>query len=195
MKARENPFASRCIESLPFRFPAGWDWERLLARLGELNYCASIVGPHGSGKTTLLEQLAPRLEALDFKPRFFQLKAESGMREKERLVHSLREVKKPEIIMLDGAEQLTTRQWLPVRSSAGQAAGLIVTVHRTSRLQVLLECETNVRLLEELVLELTGGALPHAEADSLYARHHGDLRAAMRELYDRWDGLSHEPGS
>lgn len=189
LKARENPFASNRIENLEFRFPDGVTWEDLLERLEATHFCGAIVGPHGSGKTTLVEQLAPRLKARGFRPEIIRLNSETSMRDKERLPERLRQIEKPGFILLDGAEQLSTRHWLPVRSAATQAAGFIVTVHRVSRLPVLFECSTNAGLLEELVEELTGGRLPATEAPNLFARHSGNMRDAFRELYDRWAGM------
>ncbi len=188
VSARENPFATCHLERIPFRFPAGMSWDSLMKRLEELNWCASIVGGHGSGKTTLLEQLIPKLEARGFQPVLFRLQTESGMKEKDRLADKLREVKKPGFILLDGAEQLSTRQWLPARGAASEAAGFIVTVHRTSRLPVALEADTSPKLLKALVETLTGGALPDGEAETLFHRHRSNLRDCLRELYDRWAG-------
>jgi hypothetical protein len=186
--AKENPFASSQIENLAFRFPPGVNWEILLKRLEGQQWCASIVGGNGSGKTTLLEQLVPHLEARGFEPVFIRLSSESSMRDKERLADTLRSVRKPGFILLDGAEQLSTRHWLPVRGAASQAAGFVVTVHRTSRLPVVLELETNGALLDDLVHELTGGKLPDHEAQAILHRHRGNIREALRELYDRWAG-------
>jgi hypothetical protein len=173
---------------MPFRFPPGMSWDSLLRRLEELHWCASFVGGNGTGKTTLLEQLIPHLEAHGFRPVVFRLQTESGMKEKDRLVEKLRDVKAPGFILLDGAEQLSTRQWLPIRGAASEAAGFIVTVHRTSRLPVALELETSPKLLEGLVENLTGGSLPEGEAEVLFHRHRGNLRECLRELYDRWAG-------
>jgi hypothetical protein len=188
MKARENPFGRHLLERLAFRFRGHLSWETLLARLEELSFCGSIVGRHGSGKTLLLEQLAPRLKEKGFEPVFFRLSNESSMRDKERLTDSLRKVVSPGFLLLDGAEQLSTRLWLPVRAAASQAAGFVVTVHRVSRLPTLVECETSVALLQELVQELAGAEIPTAEADLLFLRHHGNIRDCLRELYDRWAG-------
>lgn len=159
-----------------------------MARLKVLNYCASIVGTNGSGKSILLAQLAPKLAELGFEPHLFSLSSDASMRDKERLPERLRSVRAPGFILLDGAEQLSTRHWLPVRSAASQAAGFVVTVHRTSRLPTLIECETNAGLLEALVLKLSGASLPLYEASTLVTRHHGSIREALSELRERWIG-------
>ncbi len=190
MNSSQNPFSKDRIEKLPFRFRAGDSWELFLQRLVEQQYCGAIVGPHGSGKTTLMEELIPHLEERGFEPVVIHLPSESSMRDKERLPELLRPLVAPQFILLDGAEQLSTRHWLPVRSAASRAAGFVVTVHRASRLPVLMHLETHVPLLKDLVEELTGGSIPHEECEGLIARHHGDIREALRELHDRWDGGS-----
>ena len=188
VSAKENPFASVKIESLPFRFPPGASWESLLKRLEELEWCASIVGGNGAGKTTLVEQLIPKLVERGFEPVVIRLNAETSMRDKDRLPDTLREVVAPGFIIIDGAEQLSTRHWLPVRGAASKAAGFIVTVHRSSRLPVVVELESNVKLFEALVSELCGGKLPKDESHAIFLRHRGNIRECFRELYDRWNG-------
>ncbi len=188
MPDNENPFAASKLENLLFHFPAGVNWETLLQRLESQQWCASIVGGIGTGKTTLLKQLIPRIEQRGFQPVLFSLPSESSMREKERLPDKLREIKAPGFILLDGAEQLSTRHWLSVRAAATHAAGFIVTVQRSSRLPVVLELETSHKLLDSLVSELTGGKLADDEAEAIFHRHRGNLRDCLRELHERWDG-------
>jgi hypothetical protein len=186
MKARENPFGSQHLDRLTYRLPQGVTFAQILARLAEQQNVGAIVGRHGSGKTRLMEELRPHLEQAGYRPRLFRLSSESSMRDKERLCGELRQVVKPGFILLDGAEQLSTRLWLPVRAAACQAAGFIVTVHRVSRLPVLHECESSVALLQELVEDLSGSPLLHFDAENLLLRHHGNVRDCLRELYDRW---------
>lgn len=188
MNESDNPFSAERVESLAFRFSKGMDWDKMMARLAEQKLFASIVGPQGSGKTTLLEEMIPKIEALGYEPKLFRLETEVGMREKERLPEMLRRVTKPGFILLDGAEQLSTRQWLVVRSAANSAAGFLITVHRTSRLPTLIECETNVTLLESIVHELSGAHLPIGEAETLLQRNRGDIRSVLTELRERWTG-------
>jgi len=188
VSAKDNPYATVYLERIPFRFPSGMTWELLMQRLQSMQWCASIVGGHGRGKTTLLEQLLPRLKQQGFDPRTFVLRTESTNAEKDVLTEQLRAVEKPGLIVLDGAEQLSTARWLGVRSAASKAAGFLITVHRTSRLPVVLNLESNVSLLKSLVEELTGGSLPAGEAHAIFQRHYGNLRDCFRELYDRYAG-------
>jgi hypothetical protein len=186
MKARDNPFATHYTEKLAYRLPGSLAWPALLERLKAQEYIGSIVGPHGTGKTTLLEEFIPHLKELGFEPHLNQLKTESSMREKEALPALLRRFSKPAFILLDGAEQLSTRHWLPVRSAATSAAGFLITVHRISRLPTLIECDSNAELLIDLVEELTGQPFPREEATELMSRHFGNIRACLQELYDIW---------
>src|SRR3954452_12446119 len=180
MKARDNPFATQHTEKLAYRLPAGVTWPSLLEKLKAQEYTGSIVGPHGTGKTTLLEQFIPHLKELGFEPHLIHLKTESSMREKEALPAVLRRFARPAFILLDGAEQLSTRHWLPVRAAASTAAGFLVTVHRISRLPTLVECETSPELLADLVQELTGECFPPEHAGELMSRHFGNIRACLR---------------
>lgn len=182
---RENPFCVEAVENLEMRLPGGLTWDALLAKLEANKWIGSIVGPQGSGKTTLLEQLVPRLETRGFRPHFCRLTTESKQSDKDALVSAVRELRAPDILLLDGAEQLSTRQWLPLRVAVDSLAGCIVTLHRTGRLPIVVQTETTPALLTELIHELTGSSLPPGETATLLARHRGNIRDCFRELYDR----------
>ena len=185
MRPRDNPFAAHRIEALPFRFPGGLTWDTFLDRCAAAKWRGAIVGPHGSGKTTVLEQLAPRLRERGFNPRMFRVQAESPLAEKTALLKEVRSMRAPDLLLLDGAEQLTTREWLTLHSAASPMAGCLITVHRTSRLPTLLETQTSPALLIELAAELTGERLSVLDATALFKRHFGNLRECLRTLYDQ----------
>lgn len=186
MKPRDNPFASHRIEALAFRLPAGLTWDAFLARCAAAKWRGAIVGPHGSGKTALLEQLVPRLRECGFRPHVFRVHAETPAAEKAALLARVRPMRAPDFLLLDGAEQFSTREWLTLYSAASPLAGCLITVHRTSRLPTLLETKTSPALLAELAAELTGEPLPEPEAAALHKRHLGNLRECLRALYDRY---------
>jgi hypothetical protein len=185
MRPRDNPFAAHRVESVPFRFPAGSNWDALLSRCAAAKWRGAIVGPHGSGKTALLDQLAPRLRERGFKPHLSRITAASTLGEKESVLALVRTLRAPDFLLLDGAEQFSTREWLRLYSAASPLAGCLITVHRTSRLPTLLETKTSPALLAELAAELAGERLSQAEAASLFKRHNGNLRDCLRDLYDR----------
>jgi len=186
MNARENPFASAHLHCLRFR-PQRTTWEALMARLAELNYRAAILGPDGSGKTTLLEDLGPRLEARGFGVKRLRLTAAQQTFPRGVLKSFLSDLSPNDVILFDGADHMRRLRWFWFRRRSRRAAGLIVTSHRRGLLARLVECATSAELLEELVRELIGPeAAAGEEIPRLYERHKGNLREALRELYDRY---------
>ncbi len=160
----------------------GTTWEELLARLAALRYRAAIVGPHGRGKTTLLEDLAPRLEALGLRTRSLTIhEAHPQLDAADRAL--LRRLGPGEVLLLDGAEGLGALAWWRVRRWTRRAGGLVITSHRPGLLPTLIECETTPALLAELVREILGSEA-QVSAEELFARHGGNVRNALRELYD-----------
>jgi hypothetical protein len=72
-----------------------------------------------------------------------------------------------------------------LRLRTRRAGGLVITSHRPGLLATLFECETTPELLAGIVRELAGDGV---DAGELHARHAGNVRNALRELYDRWAG-------
>ncbi len=185
MRPRDNPYAVHRVEALPFRLPVGLTWELFLDRCAVAKWRGAVVGPNGSGKTTLFEQLVPRLHERGFTPHLLRVRAESTVAERQALLSRVRTLRAPDLLLLDGAEQLTTREWLTVHSAAGAAAGCLITGHRTGRLPTLLETKTSPALLIDLAAELAGERLTAADAAILFKRHLGNLRECLRTLYDK----------
>jgi hypothetical protein len=180
----DNPFAVQRVLEIRYRLPPGLTWEDLLDRLAALRWRAAIVGPHGHGKTTLLEDLAPRLEGRGFRVRPISLReAHPRLDREDRAL--LRSLGPQDILLLDGAEQLGWFSWMGVRLRTRRAGGLVITSHRPGLLPTLFECETSPELLASIVGELVGADV---EIGELHAQHGGNIRDALRELYDRWAG-------
>lgn len=59
---------------------------------------------------------------------------------------------------------------------------MLGTLHARGWLPTLATLTTSPALLAELVRELTGETM---SCEALYHQHRGNLRAALRELYDR----------
>jgi hypothetical protein len=183
MRAGDNPFAVQKVLKIRYRLsePA---WERLLERLAALGYRAAIVGPHGRGKTTLLEDLAPRLEALGFRIRSVTLHTGDRWPSREQRQLLFRHLSPRDILCVDGAEQLGRISWLALLARSQVAGGLLITSHRPGLLPTLLECETSPELLDGIVRELLGRDVNGSE--ELFARHDGNLREVLWEMYDVW---------
>jgi hypothetical protein len=172
------------VLEIRYRLPENLTWENLLDRLAALRWRAAIVGPHGHGKTTLLEDLAPRLQARGFRVRTISLReAHPRLDREERSV--LRSLGPQDVLLLDGAEQLGWLSWMSVRLRTRRAGGLVITSHRSGLLPTLFECATTPELLAEIVSELSGAEV---DVEELHVRHGGNVRDALRELYDRWAG-------
>ena len=183
MRAADNPFAVQKVLRIRYRLsdPA---WEGLLERLATLRYRAAIVGPHGRGKTTLLEDLAPRLEALGFRIRSVMLHTGDRRLRREHREALLQGMSPRDLLCVDGAEQLGRIAWLALLARSQRAGGLLITSHRPGLLPTLVECETNPELLREIVRELLGRDAEGSK--ELFARHEGNIREALREMYDQW---------
>jgi hypothetical protein len=191
VKARDNPFgAARVLSAIRYADPAGDSGEArdvavsLLSRLDALSYRAAIVGPHGSGKTTLLEDLEQVLAQRGFRITHVRLDADDRRLPREWGL-SARRLEAGDIVCLDGAEQLGPIAWLWFRWRARRAGGLIITTHRRGRLATLVTCATTAGLLDRIIQRLAPDGLVAAPpAAELFARHRGNLRDALRELYD-----------
>jgi energy-coupling factor transporter ATP-binding protein EcfA2 len=185
MRARDNPFAADRLERLRYRF-AGASLDELLTRLEEMNYRGAIIGPEGSGKTTLLEDLRHALERKGQRTRLLFINDTCPLPEVE-CRRILTELTPQELVLLDGADAMRRSAWsLFRRHTIRHAAGLIVTSHRPGLLPTLMECLTTPAILREIVADLApqSHAIPAALLDALHTRHHGNLRACLRELYD-----------
>ena len=181
MKARDNPFATDRVLRIRYR-PQGWTWEQMLARLEAMDYRGAIVGPEGRGKTTLLEDLGERLAPRGLGVKHLRLTRERPAFERRTLREFFDGLATRDVILLDGAEQLGRRAWWRFLRSSHAARGLVITSHRTGLLPTLVQCETSVPLLRGIVHDLHPGQAGAAEA--LFTRHRGNVRDALRELYD-----------
>jgi molybdopterin-guanine dinucleotide biosynthesis protein len=180
--AHENPFRVDRLHALAFE-PQGATWPELMERLHRLRYRAAIVGPHGSGKTTLLEALAPRLAELGYSPRLLFRNREGRGRLPRHWADALASVGASDVLLVDGYGHLGVLQRLRLRVTARRCAGLIVTAHRRRTLPTLIRTRTDTALFRRLAGQLHDSVEPR-RLDALFHRHRGNLRDALRELYD-----------
>lgn len=183
MKARDNPLsAERVLERIRYR-PVDLDWDAIMARLEQLEWRCAIVGEKGTGKTTLLEDLSGKLSARQQRWRMIRLSAENG-----RIAPgALDSLGADEIVLLDGAEQLSGAKWMGIKRKTRSAAGLVITTHSPGRLPTLLQTRTTVDLLEGILRDLLDpGARPVtcSDIEKLLNDHHGNIRDSLRRMYD-----------
>lgn len=207
MKARDNPFSTDRVLKARYR-PRGITWEEILARLDALDRRAAIVGPEGSGKTTLLEDLGPRLRSKGFtirelflnqtitragewtrrgNPAGFLKILSKGKRHRIPFpVDFFRALTDRDVILFDGADLLTRPAWARFLRLTRLAAGLVVTAHAPGRLPSLVHCSTTPELFEEIVGEIAPSEIRRLRGitPGLFRKHRGNLRDALRELYD-----------
>lgn len=181
----DNPFRVARIESLRFR---GDSTEDLLRRFEELGRRGALVGPHGSGKSTLLRELGAGIEAAGHRVKTLSL-GEARPATRARLGDWYADADPGVVLLLDGAEQLGRLAWGRVRRATRNAGGLLITTHRPGRLPTLNEHRTGPALLRSLVGELVEEPALRAALEpvlaEVFANARGNLRVALRELYDR----------
>ena len=198
LPARHNPFAVENLHGFGYRDPESGepaDLDRLLERFDALGRRAALVGPKGTGKTTLLAALAERLAARGERVAHLRVR-EGGVI--EELIPLGGGDPRGAYLLLDGTEALPRRAWWAWRRRARRADGLLVTAHRPGRLPTLVTTATTPRLLETLTGEVLAGAPAASRRESagrtlppageLLARHRGNVRLALLELYDLYAG-------
>ncbi|OHB63014.1 MAG: hypothetical protein A2Y77_10715 [Planctomycetes bacterium RBG_13_62_9] len=185
MRPRDNPFNADRLDAVRYRPPQG-TLDDILARLEELACRAAVVGPDGSGKTTLLHDLRQALERRGRRTRLIFIN-DASLFPAAVCRRLLSELTREEIVLLDGADLIGRSSWrLFRRHTIRHASGLIITAHRPGLFPTLIECATTPALLREIATELAPRSplITPALLDDLYPRHHANLRACLRALYD-----------
>ncbi len=188
MRARDNPYRAERLHALAFRF-AGADWESLWTRLGDLGGQGCVVGPKGSGKTTLLLELAAFLRGKGMTVRRHAFRTDETV-SREDLDQFVESLDGGGLLILDGADLLGPLQWRRIKNAVRGGRGLIASSHRRPLLPVLYRCRPTPALLEDLIDQLhPRGGCGQPAAVELHARHGGNIREALRELFDFHAGL------
>jgi energy-coupling factor transporter ATP-binding protein EcfA2 len=178
----DNPFASRRIDRLKYRFQRD-DVQAIAERLRCTDGRGSVIGPHGSGKTTLLEHLAGQL---DGRLVWLRLNAQTVRPLKSAIAALPDSVTSGHTVLIDGSEQLGPWAWWRLHRRVRKAGAIVMTSHGPGRLPTIHACTTSPELLTKLVGELAPDMADVAGLDELFHRHDGNIRLCFRELYDLW---------
>ena len=187
--AEKNPFRVSCIEDLSFQFSNQCDWNELITSLARQKFRGAIIGPHGSGKTTLLLELAEQLRKIEKETYFIQL----SDRKRSFSSEEWKRLKCNDVVLLDGAEQLSCLPWRNLLRAIPRSSGLVVTSHKPLNLPTVYRCESSFQLFRELACRLDRRLEDQAALLlEVYQRHSGNIRQAFFELYDCCDSYSGE---
>ncbi len=182
--ARNNAFTTSRVHQIRYRFQRG-NMEEVLGELTRCQYRGAIVGNEGSGKTTLAEDLSKVLRARGHKTTYSVLTRASTLADYDALLSLCATLAEQDILILDGSEQLGAIRWHRLLQSTRRIRGLIVTSHRKGRLPTIFCCSTSARLFTDIVATLVP---QHQYAsrylEDLYDSHQGNIRTALRALYD-----------
>ena len=186
MRARDNPFRTERTDNLRYRAP-GFSWTELLARLDAQGGRGALRGAQGSGKSTLLRELGHRLANLGLEVRRLRPSLDDRRLARSQLRELVEGAGPRTALLLDGADRVGPIEWSRLRRAARPAGILVITTHREGRLPTLYRCATSVALLGELAAELVPPArLTSVCLSDLFVRQQGNIRTALRALYDRF---------
>jgi len=108
---------------------------------------------------------------------------------REALTSFLAGLSERDVVLFDGADLMGRLGWLRFRRRARKAAGLVITSHRPGMLPTLIDCSTTPELLDGIIVDLLGKDYDGARERlprRLLEKHEGNVRNALRELYDTY---------
>lgn len=181
----DNPFRAQRLDALRY-VEDGVVLDEVIAKLRRKGYRGALVGPHGTGKTTLLREVGDRLIGDGLSPMPLFMNSEDRGRLPRHWRSAVRMAGHGDALLLDGYDLLPrwARVWV-LHASRG-ASAVVVTSHRRSVLKTVAKTASSPAMLRRLVAELTDEyAAGSVDCEALWQQHHGNLRDALRELYDR----------
>jgi hypothetical protein len=148
---------------------------------------AALEGPHGHGKTTTLVALVDHLATRGVPVDLVRLRTAGDGR---RTLAAVLRGEPGAVVCIDGWERISRLAAVVIRLAARwRRVRLVVTTHRPAGMPVVLRCSTSAGLLAAIVARLPdhGGRIADADVVAAFARHGGDLRESLYDLYDRFE--------
>jgi hypothetical protein len=161
------------------------DVEQLVVKIRE-HGAASIEGPHGTGKSTLLAAITEVARDLGTRVETVRLRtgrdAFAGMR-------AIVGAAPGAIVCIDGWEMLGPFKGVARWVAWWRRVSLIVTTHRPAGFRFVVRTSATLPLLTAIVDRLPGhgGLIDAADLNESLARHPGNIREALLDLYDRFE--------
>lgn len=181
----DNPFRVQRLDALGF-VEACVTVDGVMRKLAERRYRGAIVGPHGTGKTTLLREIGDRLIGMGLSPMPLFMNSEDRGTLPRSWRSAFRTAGHGDALLLDGYDLLPFWARAKLLYATGGASAVIVTTHRRCALRTIARTHSSPALLQQLVTQLTDAeAADRIDCESLWHQHGGNLRDALRTLYDR----------
>lgn len=209
-----NPFATCQTRpgQLRFVFRSGECCETLWARFQKAGRRGQIIGPHGTGKSTLVLEFTRFLGERGIATHVFRGRPGS----QHELMAAWRQgsIRPGDVVAIDGYDQLPISARLLRRFLlAYRCVGLVVTTHREATLPVLYRTQVDLGTARMVLRQVWTAARSRTQAGArpdtanasegeialpcsddqlnrLLDRHRGNLREALFELYDRYQGVA-----
>ena len=196
--ARNNPFRTTRVEST-IQFQPEWldtSWHEILARFATFRAtranCA-VVGPHGTGKTTFFDGLEQHLKQQDYE--VLRISLHRTVDGRCELPTIPTDVHRDTVILLDSAGVVGWRFSSPMyfqqrnqwRTQLERIAHCqtVESRHHRNNVPVLLQTSSTATMLQTIIRRLDPDwQIPMPEIETLYQRHRGNIREALRECYD-----------
>lgn len=181
----ENPFRVARLDALRY-VESDLAVDETLAKLERHGMRGALVGPHGTGKSTLLRELGDRLLGWGLSPMPLFMNADERGTLPRSWRSAVRTAGHGDALLLDGYDLLPYWARAKVLYASRGASAVIVTTHRRCAFRTIARTQSSPALLRKLVTELTDeDAADRVDCEALWQQHTGNLRDALRELYDR----------
>jgi ABC-type hemin transport system ATPase subunit len=148
----------------------------------------AIIGGHGSGKSTLLAEMIRAFRRQDRPVLLIELRDRQRWLPRRWVARARAQANT--LVVVDGYEQLGFPSRLHLQwRCCWHRWGLLVTAHAQVGLPELYHTSISPDVAQRIVQYLAGtsDAIDSRQLAEVLARHHGDMREALFELYDRYE--------